>query len=373
MGNWVMEPLAALDLAGPFIDGRQIAVQIPGVALAAGHLTLGTGHFPQGLAVVGHVREDGQDVVVPVEGQVLRHGQGQAGGDEPLDGRVVRQVEEHDHVVEHAAGFEGLAEEVGHVVLHPHGRKDDGEALLFPREPGLAHDLGRQFVVRQAAHGEDGELLPPDQGVHAIDGRDPRLDELLGIGPGRGIDGLAVDVAAGLAHRQRAAVQGLAHAVEDPPQKICRHRHRQRAAGKTHPSFLQGQAHGFAEKLDHRLVPTHGQDPAGLAGAVRDGDFDTFVKTHPLDARNHQERPGDGLEAQVFPAGEIGFRFSVFGFRLIIHGFSVAISCQQTLRIGAGDLPVGCGTAHHVHFFLVPNGSVLGNQNENSVDSLHSL
>ena len=192
---------------------------------------------------------------------------------------------------------------------------------LFPREPGLAHDLGRQLVVRQAAHGEDGELLPPDQGVHAVDGRDPRLDELLGIGAGRGVDGLAVDVAAGLPHRQGAAVQGLAHAVEDAPQKVGGHRHRQRAAGEAHPGFLQGQADGFAKKLDHRLVLAHGQDPAGLAGAVRGGDLDTFVKTHPPDARNHQERPGDGLEAQVLPAGEIGFRFSVFGFRLIVHSF----------------------------------------------------
>ena len=231
------------------------------------------------------------------------------------------QVEEHDHVVEHAAGLEGLPEDIGHVVLHPHGRKHDGEAPLFPQEPGLAHDLGRQLVVRQAAHGEDGELLPPHQGVHAVDGRDPRLDELLGIGAGRGVDGLAVDVAAGFPHRRRAAVQGLAHAVEDAAQQVGGHRRRQGAAGETHPGFLQGQAHGLAEELDHRFVLAHGQDPAGLAGAVRGGDLDTFVKAHPPNARNHQERPGNALEAQVLPAGEDGFRFSVFGFRLIVHSF----------------------------------------------------
>ena len=180
-------------------------------------------------------------MVVPVEGQEFRHGEGQPGRDEALDGRVVGQVEEHDHVVEHAAGLEGLAEDVGHVVLHPHGREDDGEALsrlLLPQEPGLAHDLGRQFVVGQAAHGEDGELLPPHQGVHAVDGGDPRLDELLGIGAGRGVDGLAVDVAARLAHRQGAAVQGLAHAVQDAPQQVRGHRHRQGRAGEAHPGFL---------------------------------------------------------------------------------------------------------------------------------------
>jgi hypothetical protein len=121
----------------------------------------------------------------------------------------------------------------------------------------------------------------------------------------------------------RAAVQGPAQAVKDAAQQVGGHRRRQRAAGETHPGFLQGQAHGFAKKLDHRFVLAHGQDPAGLPGAVRGGDLNTFVKTNPPNARDHQERPDNALEAQVFPAGEDGFQFPVFGFRLIVHSFSV--------------------------------------------------
>jgi len=98
--------------------------------------------------------------VVAVEGQELRHRQGQAGVISRSMAGSFARLRNMTTLFEHAAGFEGLTKEVGHVVLHPHGRKDDGEARLFPREPGLAHDLGRQLVVRQAAHGEDGELLP---------------------------------------------------------------------------------------------------------------------------------------------------------------------------------------------------------------------
>ncbi len=107
-----------------------------------------------------------------------------------------------------------------------------------PQEPGLAHDLGRQLVVGQPAHGEDGELLAPHQGVHAVDGGNARLDELLGIGAGRGVDGLAVDVPLVFPHRHRAPIQGPAHAVEDASQKIGGDRDGQGATGEAHPGLL---------------------------------------------------------------------------------------------------------------------------------------
>ncbi len=46
-----------------------------------------------------------------------------------------------------------------------HGGEYHHEAGLFTQQLGLAHDLGRQPVMRQSRTGKDGQLLSPDQGI----------------------------------------------------------------------------------------------------------------------------------------------------------------------------------------------------------------
>ena len=79
--------------------------------------------------------------------------------------------------------------------------KSDAAARTPPRglsgapHLGLTGDLGRQLGVGQAAGGEDGQLLPPHQGVQPVNGGNPRLDKLLGIVPGRRVRRAVVDIA----------------------------------------------------------------------------------------------------------------------------------------------------------------------------------
>jgi hypothetical protein len=74
--------------------------------------------------------------------------------------------------------------------------------------------------VRQAGAGEYRQLLAADQGVQAVDGGNAGLDELGGVVAGGGVHGQAVDVAVSLGQYLGAAVDGLAHAVEDAAQHI---------------------------------------------------------------------------------------------------------------------------------------------------------
>ena len=85
---------------------------------------------------------------------------------------------------------------------------------------GLPGDLGGQGRMGQAGAGEDGQLLSPHQGVQPVDGGDARLDKLVGVVPGGGVHGQAVDVPVLVGQDGGAAVDGLAHAVEHPAQ-LC--------------------------------------------------------------------------------------------------------------------------------------------------------
>ena len=148
-------PGQPLDHARPLVEGGQIGVQVGGEALPGGDLPLGGGELPHGLAVGGHVGHDDQHVVPVGEGQVLRGGEGAAGGEDPLDDGVGGQVEEHDHPLEGPGLLKVPPEELGGVVLDAHGGEHDGELPVVPGHPGLAHHLGRQLIVGHAGAGEN--------------------------------------------------------------------------------------------------------------------------------------------------------------------------------------------------------------------------
>ena len=71
------------------------------------------------------------------------------------------------------------------------------------RQRCLADDLCRELVVRQAAAGEDRQLLPAHEGVHAVDRRHAGLNAITRVGAPYRVDGLAVDVAPVLGQRRR--------------------------------------------------------------------------------------------------------------------------------------------------------------------------
>ena len=122
--------LGAFDLARPLVQGREVRVQVPRVALAGRDLAADRGDLAQGLAVVRHVGHDDQHVHVALVGQVFRRGQRAPGRDDPLDGRVVGKGKEHDDIGKNAACLEGIDEEPRHVVLDAHGGEHHDEWLV---------------------------------------------------------------------------------------------------------------------------------------------------------------------------------------------------------------------------------------------------
>ena len=184
----------ALDPSRPLVERGQIGVEIARVALARGDLAPRGRDLAQGLAVVGHVRKDDEDVHAHLVGQVLGGREGASRRDEPLDGGAVGEGEEHHDAGQDARALEGVDEEARDVVLDAHPDEDDGERLGVARAGGrrgrgeylrLPDDLGREPVMRQAVARENRQLLPADQGVHPVDGRDARLDEVPRIDSGR--------------------------------------------------------------------------------------------------------------------------------------------------------------------------------------------
>ena len=120
----------------------------------------------------------------------------------------------------------------------------------------------------QAGAGEDGQLLAAHQGIQAVDGGDARLDELVGVVPGGGVHGQAVDVPVLLGQDLRAAVDGLAHAVEHPAQHVAGHAQLEGWPRKrTLDSARLMPAEGLKE-LNHGVVAVDLQHLAAARGAV---------------------------------------------------------------------------------------------------------
>jgi len=128
---------------------------------------------------------------------VQRHGPQSAG----LSSRgVVGQVEEETDVLHGAVLDKVLLEEARRLHVDAHGGEDDGEVVRVRvvhvlagqlDQAGLAADLRRDLVVRQAGGRKDRDLLATRDAVHGVDGRDARLDHLLGVDARARVDGLA--------------------------------------------------------------------------------------------------------------------------------------------------------------------------------------
>ena len=65
--------------------------------------------------------------------------------------------------------------------------------------------------------------MAADQGVQPVNGRDTRLNELIGVVAGGGIHGQTVDIPILVGQDGWAAVNRLPHAVEHPAQHISGH------------------------------------------------------------------------------------------------------------------------------------------------------
>ena len=182
------------------------------------------------------------------KGQVFCSGECGTWREEALDGGVFGAVDEHDSAIHGATRAELIAEKrrlaMGDADCGKHhrewrwgagvrgGRNDPGlrSAILFScaQHQCLRGDLSGQLVGRQTCAREDGQFLPARQRIEPVDGRQPGLDKLAGMGPHGWVDGQTVDVKPGVRHDRRSSVDGRSQAIQHAA------KHRQRYAQPCH-------------------------------------------------------------------------------------------------------------------------------------------
>ena len=225
----------ALDAAGALEERREVRVHVAGEALAARDLALRRRHLAQRLRVVRHVGEDHEHVLAAMEREVLGRGQREARRQQPLRRRIAREVQEQRGALERAALLEAAPEIFGAVVRHADAGEHDREvAALRAAQPRVRGDVDGKPVVRQAAAGEQRQLLPAHEAVHEVERGDAGLDEVARHRARHRIDRQAVDAQALARGDRRPAVDHLADAVEHAAQHRRRDAERQRLAEEAH-------------------------------------------------------------------------------------------------------------------------------------------
>src|SRR3990172_2401103 len=290
-------PRLPADPARALVHRGEIRVHVPGVSAAARDLLPGGPDLSEGLRVVRHVREDDEDGHADLIGEVLRRRQGHPGGDEPLYGGVVGEVQEQDRALEGPRALEVVHEHAGLLVGDSHRGEDDPEGLLAPEDLRLARDLEGDLVMGQPGAREQGELLPAHEGIEPVNRRDPRLDELRRVLPGVGVDRRARDRHALLGDDRRAAVRGLARAREDAPEHVPRHGELDCLPEELHARRAV-DPRGPLEDLDDDDLPRGVEDLPPLSRAIGKADLNELVVAHGLrlldedeGARNGRDRP----------------------------------------------------------------------------------
>ena len=154
--------------------------------------------------------------------------------------------------------------------------------------------------MRQSGSGENGQLLAADHGVHAVDGADAGLDELVGIVARIGIHGQSVHVDVFLGDDGRAAVDGIAAAVEDAAEHVFGDGQLQRFAEEGDGSRVDVEAVGALENLHDGAAGIGLQHFAAAAGAVGQRDFHQRIVGNFLDALDDQKGARKAAYGSVF-------------------------------------------------------------------------
>ena len=155
-GNLGNGTISAFDSTSSLINGRQIRVHVPRIPTSAGHFLSRSGHLTQGISIRAHVRQNDQDVLLSLVGEVLCGGESEARGNDTLDGGVIRKVQEQAHSLQGSVLFEIFLEEGGGVLADTHRTKNNGEVVLVRvkdsglmvlDQTSLAADLGGDVAM----------------------------------------------------------------------------------------------------------------------------------------------------------------------------------------------------------------------------------
>ena len=235
-----------------------------------------------------------------VECQILCGGQRHARRRDTLDRRVVGKVGEQHRAVDGTGALEFVDKELGFFKRDADGGEDDGEVALAVQNLRLSRNLRGQLRVRQTRTREDGQLLPADKGVQTVDARNAGLDELVRVVARRGVHRKAVDVAVLVGDDLGAAVDGLAHAVEDAAQHVARHGELERVAQKADTRIGEVDACRCLKQLHDRAVAVDLKHLAAARAAVGEDDLCQLVIRDALHVVHDHQRAGNFANGLIF-------------------------------------------------------------------------
>ena len=207
--------------ARALVERGKVGIQVARKSLSAGNFAFAGAELTQRLGVRRHVRHDDEDVHPLLEGQIFGGGQRAARRQNTLDDGIIREIQEHHDLLQHAGFVERTAEVFGHVVLRAHCGEDDTELFFsLVADAGLPRDLHGKLVVLHAGAGENRQLLAANQRHKRVDRRDTGVDVVLRIDAGHGIDGRSVDVGAGDGVNVAKAVDRPSRTVKHAPEQF---------------------------------------------------------------------------------------------------------------------------------------------------------
>src|SRR6056297_2963627 len=291
--------LLALHHAGALVDPREVGVHVAGIAAAAGNLLARAADLAKRLAVVRHVGQDDQHMVVVLVREVLRGRQRHARGEDPLDRGVVRLVQEQHRPRQSAGPLELLREEGQLSLRDAHRGEHHGELALLADHGRLTRDLRGQLVGRQARSGEDRQLLAADQADQRVDRADAGLDELLGLPPRDGVDRRAADRQPLVGDDLGQAVDRLADSVEAASDHLLADAEAGDVLDQADRGRGEVDARGLLEHLEHGVLLAD-LDDLPAADATRSVlDADDRVVAQVGCVLEEEQRAGDVADLAV--------------------------------------------------------------------------
>ena len=157
--------------------------------------------------------------------------------------------------------------------------------------------------MRQTRRRKDGQFLTADKRVKPVNRAHARLNKLVGIVARNGVERAAVYIQALFGQDFRAAVNGIAHAVEHPAEHVMRHFEFYGFARERRFRLRNFKPATGREKLNQRFVAVHFEhsaEPRFVRSALR--NFNKFVVLNALDLFNKHERTDDLFYRPIFLA-----------------------------------------------------------------------
>ena len=142
--------------------------------------------------------------------------------------------------------------------------------------------------------------MSADEGVQSVDGADARLDKLVRVVAGDGVDGLTVDVYFLIGNDGSAAVFGAPHTVENSAEDVGAYGKLDGLAQKARFRGGYFQSRGAFKELDKGFVAVDLQYFSASFFAVFLLDLDEFVIFDAFDVFDEHQRSYDLTYGFVF-------------------------------------------------------------------------